>query len=596
MDLTPRQLQTAAKQGFDRLRRYRAANAMFVKEYTGQYYSAISGETGQSPINLIYSLLRTVIPNLVMKEPQNKVTTRYPQNKQYAELLSLALDDLALELRLKQILRGWIVSAYFSLGIMKTGIKASGQMINFGDVNVDAGQVYTDVVDLDDFTFDPNCRSFDKAAFLGSRVTVPRKYLLDNDIYDNTVVMQLPAAYENPASTEGIAGLTRQLKQTEMDTIEDYVSVVELWIPGANTLVTIPDPTQITLDKYVGITEYYGPKEGPYTFLSFTPPVAGNPLPVSPIAMMYDLHKMSNDLMVKLMEQSGRQKDITLYTPASADEMQDIEEAVDGDKVAVNDPSAFNTISFGGQNDTNTAMLGQIQSWANYMAANPDQMSGMQSTANSATQAQILENNASISMEDAKGIIYDATADITRKIAWFLHTDPLIDLPLVKRRTGQEDEYLRLTPEQRSGDFIDFKFRIKPRSMTTIDPILRSKRIMEFATNIIPGGANAAMIMMQMGQQFNLPAYLTLIAEETGIGDEVQGLFQDPDFMQKLMIYDALGSKDTGKAEQTSQTSAGATQNKGNPTARPVASADKEKRQGAQATAAASQSATKNSR
>ena len=182
-------------------------------------------------------------------------------------------------------------------------------------------------------------------------------------------------------------------------------------------------------------------------------------------------------------------------------------------------------------------------------------MSGMQSTANSATQAQILENNASISMEDAKGIIYDATADITRKIAWFLHMDPLIDLPLVKRRTGQEDEYLRLTPAQRSGDFIDFKFRIKPRSMTTIDPILRSKR-----------------------------------------GDEVQGLFQDPEFMQKLMIYDALGSKDAGKAEQTSQTNAGASQNKGNPTARPVASADKDIRQGAQRTAAASQSATKNSR
>ena len=84
-------------------------------------------------------------------------------------------------------------------------------------------------------------------------------------------------------------------------------------------------------------------------------------------------------------------------------------------------------------------------------------------------------------------------------------------MTLTKRKTGGEQQQLRLTPEQRQGDFLDFTFKIVARSMTKLDPMVRSKRILEFCTNVVPAAATTAMTMMQIGVPFNIQRYLTRI-------------------------------------------------------------------------------------
>lgn len=590
--VTPQKIQMAVKRGFQRMQRYRRARAMFIKEFVGSYYRNTRGLTGDEPINLIFHTIRTIVPNLVMKSPVNELTTRYTPQKMYGELLGLAIDETEREINLKKTLRAWIVNAIFAFGVTKTGVAASGEMLQFGDQNIDPGQVYTSIVDLDDFVFDPVCTDISKSAFLGSRIRVPRQVLLDTKGYNTDLVMKLPRARFN--TNNRVEDLTKKSMSTmEMYTLQDFVDVVELWVPEANALVTIPDPDQIMFDDYLRLTDYYGPKEGPYTLLTFTPPVPNNPFPVAPVSLWYDIHKIANRMFKKMMDQADRQKDILLYNPAQADEAQDVIESRDGDSVASVSPKDMVVASFGGQNRNNETMLSELQVWYNYISGNPDQMAGnipgRQRGKETATRSQILQSNANIGIEDARDILYDGAAAISRKIGWYLHTDPLINIPLTKRVTGGKQIQLFLTPEQRQGDFLKFVFKIRQRSMSRLDPTIRSKRIVEFATNLMPAMMNAAMIAAQMGIEFNIRKAVTDLANELGIIEDVQDWFDDPEFEQKMMMIMKMGPQNAGKAGQAS--AEGVMQNGGFPMQRNIMTPGQEQNQGAQVIAGEAQSA-----
>ena len=545
----PRKIQLAVKDGFDRLNKYRRARAMFIRQFVGQYYSSVRGVTGDEPINLLFHTIRTLVPNLVMKNPITRVTTQIVEYDEYAWLLGLALDDINKKTDFKNVLRAGIVSAIFAMGIFKTGIANSGQVITWGDMDIDPGQVYTDLVDLDDLTIDPSCKSLDKAAFIGDRNRVPRQILLDDPDCNHDLVMRLPRSI-HPDAKNRVEKLTQAgLSQVEISELQDFVDVVEVFVPDAEAMLLIPDPDVITFDDYIKGESFYGPKEGPYTFLSLTPPVPNNPQPVSPASIWYDLHMMANRMMIKCMEQADRQKDILVADSSASDDAEDIRTSKDGD-VIIADPTSAKVVSYGGQNQKNEIMLGQLQVWHNYMSGNPDQMAGLRSDAKTATQASILEGNANVVIEDERELIYECGARIKSKEAWYLHTDPLIKLPLSRREPGGGRMQLILTPEQRRGDFLDFAFELKARSMSRLDPTIKSKRIMEFATKLIPGLAQSGMLMMQSGIEFNLQRCLATLADQLDVSDEVQNWFNDPEFAKRMQMVAQMGPQNAGKARQ----------------------------------------------
>ncbi|GAG11849.1 unnamed protein product, partial [marine sediment metagenome] len=116
-EVIPAKMQGCVKRGFERMKRYRRARAMFIKEFVGQYYSKQFGLTGDEPINLIFHTIRTLVPNLVMQNPVNRLETKIVAQKPYGELLGLAIDQVEKDIDLKRILRGWIVDALFAWGI-----------------------------------------------------------------------------------------------------------------------------------------------------------------------------------------------------------------------------------------------------------------------------------------------------------------------------------------------------------------------------------------------------------------------------------------------------------------------------------------------
>ncbi len=589
--VSPQAIEQIIILGFDRVERFNKVTRMLFKSYVPEYYQRDKVRDIAEPINLVFNTIRAFVPNLVMKNPITHVTTPYVPHKGYAELLGLGLDSTAKQINLKDELRAWITNALFGWGIMRTGIKATGELLNFDDVLVDNGQVYARNVSLSNFGFDPTCTHINRAKMLWDRVTVPRQTLLDTNGYNHDVVAALPSSPSN--STTQLADMTRtNTAKFAMAKLQDEVDVVQVYIPEVESWVLMGDPKQKRQGKYISIAEYNGPKEGPYTFLSFSPPVDESPFPVPPVAVWYELARVANRIFNKMVRQFEAQKDIGLYSPGQVDTVTQIEEAVTNDWVPTMDPKGINVVSFGGQNQKNERFFMELQGIYNTIAGNPELLQGQSIPGGknqSATAVQALQNNASISLEDMRDIVYDKTADVERDIAWHLHTDPFIELPLTKRSTGGEDVQVSLTPEQRMGDFLDFTFKIVARSMTKMDPMVRSKKVVEFCTNIVPGAMTTALASMQMGVQFNVQRYLSQIAFEMGIEDIIQDIFVDPEWQQKMEVMMMLGPQNSGKAE-SGNSPAGAAQNKGNPMARPIPTPQQDFNMQSQSSAAVTQS------
>lgn len=568
-EVTPQQVQNAVKAGFKRMEKYRAASVMFVKEFVGEYYRQTEGITGEEPINMLFHTLKSFIPTMVMRNPVNKIVTQFIEYKDYAALASKGLDLVERQLHLKEKLRAWITSAFFSLGVMKIGVASQGKFVNFDDVKVDMGQFYIELVDLDDFVIDPICTELEKSMFYGHRISVPRQFLLDMPGYDKELVRRLPSSNTPINDKNAKKDLTQlQSGKMAMQDIQDEVDIVEVYIPEAEAIVTIPDPRQTTFSKYIRVEDYYGPKEGPFVFLSFTPPVPGNPLPIAPISLIYDLHKMINRAFVKKMDQANEQKEIVFYSPAQTEEAEMIKESSNFAYIPSQDPAGVKQVSLGGSNQKNDIFIDQLQVWFNYMAGNPDQITGNMTPGTrgpkqSATLSTILQNNAAISIDDARDISYDKVAEISRRLFWFMHYDPWMDLVVPIEEQGGKEQQRRLTPEERRGDFIDFMFSIVARSMNPLDPTTRSELMNRFCVNVVPAAVNAAMIMMQIGQPFNIATYLTHIADDWGILEWAKELFDDPEFENRLAIMMALGPKNT--SDKSSITNEGVRQNGGFP-------------------------------
>jgi hypothetical protein len=592
VELTANKISESVKAGFERVKRFRLARASHIRAYVGDYFSKESGLTGDQPLNLVFLAIRSLIPNLVQKEGCNKILTPVLAQRDYAERLGLALDELHKKTHKARLLRACAVDACFGLAVTKTSIAASGQLLTvLPDLQVDPGQIYTERVSLDDFVGDPCCTSWGRAAFLGHRIRIERNKLLAADGFNAELVRRLPRA-GTKASEERAADLSKDDNTaSEMVDLQDYVNIVELWVPEAESVCYISDPEEAVATDFLKVEEYYGPPSGPYTFGSLTQPVPDNPFPIAPVGVWRDLSDMACKLFKKAMSQADRQKNVGVYDPANADVAEAIHDAVDGEWVASNNPDGVQIKTFEGPSAETVQMTSSIYGWFNLVAGNPDLMSGAGISSDKATGQQILQQNASIGVGDMRDMMYDFAAESAGKEAWYLHNDDLLfqpgqpGLPLIKRLPDGRERQLWLTPQDKSGEFDTLGFTIVRRSMSVVDPLDRARRVSAFTTQTVPQAFQALMVAMQAGQPFNIQRYLTMIAEDQGISEVVDGIFNDPEFQNRMQWYASTAGKQNKKSGGMNTTQNGQFPVGGTPMPGPAAQFN----QNSQATAAVGQ-------
>lgn len=555
-EVSPKKFQNSVHCGLERFKNFRNARLMFLRNYTGPYYDHEKGAVGEEALNLIFNAIRILVPNIVMNFPKHEVESEFVANKQYGDLLAMALSHHDKRTQIDEIYRRVIVDSIFTLGILKTGLAESDSIYALDEYDhIDAGEIYTEAVDFDNFIVDPNSTEhmFRDAAYMGDKIRVPRQVLLDSGLYNNDLVERLPAIGSDYRNKDARDLSRRSIRTKDESYLQEEVEIAELWVRDADALITIPATKDVVFDEYLRADDFYGPDDGPYTLLSLTPPVPGNPLPVPMVGIWNDLHILANKMAKKIVDQASRQKDIITYRRSAADDVEEVRDAGDGEAVAVDNPDDIQTHSFGGQQQSNEVHLAALNSWFNMMAANPQGVGGQRFDADSATEAKILQQNASIGLEDMKDAVYKMAAKEARKRAWYLHTDPFIQMPLTRRRVEPAryqqsfngpvivqpaqmvEEQVFLTPEARSGNFLDFHFKIRPESMGRKDSQAQYLEALDFATKILPAAANAAQVFMMLGIPFSAQQFIVRMARDRGI-DWMDEVFFDPNFQMQMAM------------------------------------------------------------
>jgi len=106
--------------------------------------------------------------------------------------------------------------------------------------------------------------------------------------------------------------------------------------------------------------------------------------------------------------------------------------------------------------------------------------------------------------------VYDLATSIIRKLAWFIWTDPLIQIPVIKRVEGAGEIEVIFDKYAQEGDFWDFNFKLQPYSMQRFNPTIQNQKLMEFLTAwALPVAGMAA----QQGTQINIDAATRKIAQ-----------------------------------------------------------------------------------
>ena len=538
--ITPAAIQNAIESSGNRLRAFRQARALFVREYVGQYYMNIPEYRGQKPLNLIHSALRAIIPNIVMKNPQFYVSTDNNELWNRADSLTSDVNSAIQQMHFSDTLRATMVDAFFGFGVFHTALHATDTFLTVNDMRLDPGRIMTERIDLDDLIFDPTSTRFlfTDGAFIGHFTRVPRQRLLDKDGYEHDILKQIPTALQQHSKQDLVGDISKVRQHGwEFSELRDLIDVACLYFPKQGAVMLFPDPKAVRSDKPIFMTDYHGPDGGPYDFLTFSQPVPNNPFPVAPVSIWYDMHNCANDIFRKAMDQALRQKDGMIYNPLHADTAQDVVDSKDGFTIA-GDPTGLKEFSTGGQNPKNMEFTGACQTWFNYLAGNPEMLAGLQAQQETATAAQIQSGQANISIQDSTFMTEQSVESIGEKVAWHLIDDPL-------------------NIEYSKTDWLEFMFEFVARSMLKLDPQVRARRIQEFFTNVIPQLANATMMMTQLGVPFNIQEAMIAVAESLGIENEIARILNDPYITQKMQNAMIMGPAKAGKAKGTTNMSGG---------------------------------------
>jgi hypothetical protein len=493
----------------------REARKRMLEQYANGFYGGGMGIRTPQPINLIDRGIQILAPYLVSKNPKVMIFPRAninnPNIKPFARTLELALAHLFDEIKLGQdTLRPIAIDSLFMMGIAKTGTAHSHE-VEIGGYLHDAGQPYSDRVDFDDYIGDSTARNRQEMKLEGNVYRLPEEYVKTSGYFKN---------YDNVAPDMPLYGyntnpdlITREGNNHRAHAeLKKSVELQDIWLPDEGVIITIPLEGQG--NKIMRTVEWDGPEGGPYDVLGYRY-FPNSVIPIPPVYVWLDVNKAINELVSKMQRQASRQKNLGIYNLSNAEVAERIKNAADGDMVGVPNLDDVKELALGGWNDQNMPFIQYLEQQYSIGSFNLYTLGGRGPQAKTLGQEQMLMSNASRALDDMVFQMYNFTKSITRKLAWFLWSDPLIVLPLVRKVAGQnlQVEYSDATKE---GDFFDYTFDIEPHSMSRMNPEMRWQRLMQLISGIV---LPTAQIAAAQGSMLNVDALVKESARYLGINN-----------------------------------------------------------------------------
>ena len=452
------------------------SNTVFdcVQQYVGAGYGDKDrfGRIAPTPVNLIEMFIVTYMSHLTSLTPAAMITTEHAHLKPQAATFKLALNHLIKEIKLGRTLTAAAFHGMFGLSIVKVGLFLNSTT-EINGVTHDVGQPYADHIPFEDFITDMTVGKRENCEFVGHEYLIALEDVQNSPLYDQNVVDELTSAEADIARTEQGADKLLTLGTEDASRPDEFrkrIKIKELWLPKKGLIVSIPvGKPHLLLHE----AEWDGPENGPYHCLAFHP-VPGNQIPKAPVAILKEMDETANGLLDKLTNQAKRQRDVLGYRGNAEEQAKRIAEAFDGDAINMDDPSATQEHKFGGIDQQTLAFFLAVKQLFSWQAGGLDTLAGLGPMTDTVGQEQLLAASASKRMSWMQDQIREFDAGIIRDLAWYLHTDPLIDLPLIKRVAGSDITIpVSYTAQQREGDFLDYNYKIEAHATQARAPLQR---------------------------------------------------------------------------------------------------------------------------
>lgn len=474
-------LVRGVKNSRKKLRVHRELRAKFQREYVGRLHSD-RGAVTSVPVNLVEQFVNVYKRALVPTLPSAFVTVSDRALLGTRTKLELGINHLAREIDLETTLELAVFDALLMMAIVKVGL--TEKSFRYRGFLHDTGQPFVDHILFDDWVHDYAAKSSETFEYAGDRTYEPLEKL--RDTYPKHADALDPASFRrtNDDGDERGDPIDRTLEGEER--VGDYGGVYSLWMPEPNLILILPE------DKAGGIRplvletiEWQGPERGPYHMLGFET-LPGSTIPLSPISTVFEMAELHKALFNKSSSQAENQKTVIGARRSSHADATKLINADDMEVVTVDDPSLIKDFRFNGA-DPQTLQMGiLVRQLFSQFSGNLDLLGGIAPQSETLGQDKLLAANASQRVKGMQKRVNRFVKGIFSDLAFWLFTDPRIELPLVKPNPGSAQGItLTLTAEDMEGDFLDYNIDINPYSMQSRTPEEELNLLMSILTNMV---------------------------------------------------------------------------------------------------------------
>ena len=500
-----------------------------VNYYVGGRYGENS-DTGETPMNMLRLAIEIWVRQLVSQSPATLVLTKSPALISQAYEMELAVNFLLDAIKFGRNLSEVVRSSLFLLGIMKVGV-TSEYLPRGSGYSSRGGQPYAEPVLIEDFLYDFNAKRIEEVDWIANRYRLPYDLVAANPEFDKEARDRISPDVER-GITEDLAGgdiSTSELSSGLSISKTEYrkhVDLWDIWIPGDNLFVTLPAQQGL---KPLAVREWEGPEHGPFHLLAFST-VPGNIMPSAPAQHLFDMQDLLTALVNQIGLQAKRQKTLTIADGRAVADgtAQAIMEAEDGQVIQATHVDSVKEMKYGGIDPGNFGFVQWLKEMMSYLGGNLDAMGGLSQQGGTLGQEQLLVQSSSEMLRDMQSKVVTFTADVIKDLAWYMYSDPFLELELSKQIEGYGEVPFRWNAEDRDEkDFFRYQFQVAPYSLKSKGPEQRLGTIMQLTTQVF---LPLAPMMSQWGMTLNLKKLVELISKYSDLPEVIELISSDTSF------------------------------------------------------------------
>jgi len=504
------------------LTKTRETRLNLIKQYVGYYYGD-NGSPVPLPLNMIQLGVNVYMQHLSSGLPKVLVLSKSPILRPYAANLEILLNKVLAEMKIHNIFQRVAMEALFGFGVCKVGVNASDS-VDLGGYLHNPSMPFVEYIDFDDYVCDMTAKRWEEILFEGNRYYLPFEQVLASGVFNSKALANIKPVKEiNIVNETGDSKAQSITISTTIDkSIKEYIILWDFWLPQEKKFITVADPLCWSGDwQPLRVVDWDEPEHGCYHKLIFYD-VPGNLIPIAPVSSWLDIHTIVNQIYNKLAKQALRQKTLTAVGVTGDQDIQKINQAMDGESIPLRDPNATAELKFGGIDQLNMAFGQHLRELSSYIQGNLDMLGGLRPQADTLGQERMLYSTASIRLQQMINRMNDFAEDVITDIAYYLWTDPIAVYSIEKRIPGTSITVnTELRPEHRKSEIFNYSIKIVPYSMTELTPQQRLQALMQFVGSVY---MPLAQIFMQNGVILDLQEFTRLYAKYTNMEEDFERL------------------------------------------------------------------------